>query len=322
MKSTRMVLLQLALLLLFLPAALRPLWEGSQPEIPVAAASSSEAPCTVSVRRGDSTAEMNLEEYVVGVVLAEMPTEFAAEALKAQAVVARTFAWKAATTGGKHGDGSVCTAPACCQGYIAPGEFLQGYGNPQDLEKARSAVWDTAQMVLTYQGNLIEATYFSCASGYTEDAVAVWGSSYPYLTAQRSPEAAKEDCVAFSSACLQDILGVQLGEDAETWFTRWEYTRGMGVASVRIGDKVFSGLQLRRKLGLRSTAFTVSVQNDVIFFHTKGYGHRVGMSQQGADTMAELGSSFEEILAYYYPGTALEKISETDINYEKSTKIN
>lgn len=322
MKSTRMFFLQLALLLLFLPAALRPLWEGAQPEIPVAAASSAEAPCTVSVRQGDSTAEMNLEEYVVGVVLAEMPTEYAMEALKAQAVVARTFAWKAAATGGKHGDGSICTDPACCQGYIAPGEFLQGYGNPRDLEKARSAVQDTAQMVLTYQGKLIEATYFSCASGYTEDAAAVWGSSYPYLTAQESPEAAKEDCVAFSSACLQDILGVQLGEDTETWFTRWEYTRGMGVASVQIGDKEFSGLQLRRKLGLRSTAFTVSVQNDVIFFHTKGYGHRVGMSQQGADTMAELGSSFEEILAYYYPGTALEKISETDINYEKSTKIN
>ena len=320
MKSTRMFLLQLALLLLLLPAALRPLWEGAQPEIPVVAASSAETPCTVSVRQGDSTAEMNLEEYVVGVVLAEMPTEYAMEALKAQAVVARTFAWKAATTGGKHGDGSICTDPACCQGYIAPGKFLQGYGNPQDLEKARSAVGDTAQMVLTYQGKLIEATYFSCASGYTEDAAAVWGSSYPYLTAQESPEAAKEDCVAFSSARLQDILGVQLGEDTETWFTRWEYTRGMGVASVQIGDKEFSGLQLRRKLGLRSTAFTVSLRNDVIFFHTKGYGHRVGMSQQGADTMAELGSSFGEILAYYYPGTALETISETDKNYEKSTK--
>lgn len=310
MKSAKVILLQLALLILFLPAALRPLWESRQPEIQLATASPVRNDCTVSVKLGESNMEMNIEEYIVGVVLAEMPAEFETEALKAQAVVARTFARKASSTGGKHNDSSVCIDSACCQGYISPGNFLQAYGNTQDLEKIRSAVHDTAGKVLTYHGELIEATYFSCASGYTEDAAAVWGNSYPYLTAKKSPEEIEEDNVAFSSAYLQDILNIQLDGSFEDWFTQWEYTEGEGVASVKIGNKIFSGIQLRRILGLRSTAFTVSIQNDVVFFHTKGYGHRVGMSQLGADTMAALGNSFEDILSYYYPGTSLEEITE------------
>ena len=252
---------------------------------------------------------MELEEYVVGVVLAEMPAEYEPEALKAQAVVARTFAWKAACTGGKHG-GAVCTDPACCQGYVAPGQFLQSYGTDADLEKIRAAVSNSAGLVLTYGDELIEATYFSSTAGYTEDAAAVWGSSYPYLVPRESPEQVQEAYTVYSRAWLEKNLGVQLGEDTQSWFSHWEYTAGEGVASVSVGGKCFSGTALRRKLNLRSTVFTVTIQNDAAVFCTRGYGHRVGMSQLGADAMAAAGSTFADILSYYYPGTELEEITD------------
>lgn len=309
MKTTKWLLLQLTLLILFLPAAIRPLLHLEVAEVKLV----EERNAKVTVRRGEEKTEMDLEEYVVGVVLAEMSAEFEPEALKAQAVVARTFAWKAASTGGKHGDGSVCTDSTCCQGYVSPGHFLQAYGTTEGLEKIRTAVDSTARQVLTYRGELIEATYFSSASGYTEDAAAVWGNSYPYLTAQESPEEVVEETTAFSSALLQQTLGTELGEDISTWFTDWQYTAGGGVASVKIGSRTYTGTALRQKLGLHSTAFTVWVENDVVFFQTKGSGHRVGMSQLGADTMAALGEGYEAILAYYYPGTTLESLDELSV---------
>ena len=113
-----------------------------------------------------------MDAYLVGVVLAEMPVWFEEEALKAQAVVARTYALKARLTGGKHGNGSICTQSGCCQAYISEGEFLQKGGTAQNVERVRAAVAQTSDFVLAYNGELIEATYFSCSGGSTEDAVA------------------------------------------------------------------------------------------------------------------------------------------------------
>ena len=165
MKSGKIILLQAALLIFLLPAVLFPFFREGQREIAQAQPPSAPVSYRISVRQGDTNVEMELEEYVVGVVLAEMPAEFELEALKAQAVVARTFAWKAFTTGGKHGDGSVCIDPGCCQGYIAPGHFLQAYGTNEELARVRFAVSASAGQVLTYQGELIEATYFSSTAG-------------------------------------------------------------------------------------------------------------------------------------------------------------
>lgn len=307
MKSRKIIFLRVILLMLLLPAVLRPFFREGQREIARATEPQGQAN-SILVRQAQSQVQMDLEEYVVGVVLAEMPAEFETEALKAQAVVARTFAWKAAVTGGKHGDGSVCIDPSCCQGYVAPGHFLQSFGTDGELEKVRAAVSGSAGLVLTYQGELIEATYFSSTAGYTEDAAAVWGSSYPYLVSTESPEKGDEESVAFSRAYLEKTLAVQLGEDTDSWFTQWEYTSGVGVASVTVGGKSFPGTLLRRKLNLRSTVFTVTIQNDAVVFHTQGYGHRVGMSQLGADAMAAVGSTFEEILTYYYTGAELERL--------------
>lgn len=256
--------------------------------------------------------EMPLEEYLVGVILAELPMSFEEEAKKAQAVVARTYTWKARTTGGKHGDGSVCTDSACCQAYRDEGAYLDDGGTREGLEAAREAVMDTAGMVLTYEGVLIEATYFSCSGGSTEDAVAVWGTDYPYLRATDSPgeEGAAHftETVAFSKEELEGELGVRLGDNPESWFGFTTYTAGGGVNTMRIGGKDFPGTELRKLLGLRSTAFTVQAGENDVTFVTRGYGHRVGMSQYGADAMAAGGSSYGEILAHYYRGTALTRL--------------
>ena len=166
----------------------------------------------VLVRQEDGTvSQMDMDGYLVGVVLAEMPVSFEEEALEAQSVVARTYARKAWETGGKHGDCSVCTRSACCQGYIGDEDYLSQGGTEEGLEKVRAAVAATSGWVLTYEGELIEATYFSCSGGSTEDAAAVWGTEFPYLQAVASPGEEKAahytDTVRFSAGAFQDALG-------------------------------------------------------------------------------------------------------------------
>lgn len=262
----------------------------------------------VAVRTGETVERRDLEDYLVGVVLAEMPASFEPEALKAQAVVARTYTMRAGVTGGKHGDGSVCTDYSCCQAYIDTEHYLQQGGSRESVDRIRSAVEDTAGLVLTYEGELIEATYFSCSGGSTEDAAAVWGTDYPYLQATPSPgeeEAAHyTDTVQFSPEEFQQALGVTLTGNPSGWFGAVTYTEGGGVDTMEIGGKQFKGTELRMLLGLRSTAFTVDAGESVTIT-TRGYGHRVGMSQYGADAMAVTGSGFGEILSYYYRDTVL-----------------
>ena len=265
------------------------------------------------LKQSDGTVEeKDMDAYLVGVVLAEMPASFEPEALKAQAVAARTYTQKAYTTGGKHGDGSVCTDSACCQAYISEADYLAQGGTEEGLEKIRSAVTATSGYVLTYGGELIEATYFSCSGGSTEDAAAVWGVDFPYLQAVASPgeehAAYYTDTVTFTPKQFQAALGAALPGTPKSWFGTTTFTEGGGVAAMTIGGQSYTGTQLRSLLGLRSTAFTVSCGEDVISITTQGYGHRVGMSQYGADAMAVTGSTYAEILAHYYPGTELSKI--------------
>ena len=270
----------------------------------------------ISVRDGDLEMQKDLEEYLVGVVLAEMPASFELEALKAQAVVARTYTMRANATGGKHGDGSVCTDYACCQAYIDPTEYVQRGGTQENLEKIRWAVGSTAGEILTYEGNLIEATYFSCSGGSTEDAMAVWGTDYPYLQSVDSPgeehAAHYSDTVTYTPDQFRSALGVSLSGSPGTWFGEVTYTEGGGVDTMVIGRKTYRGTELRQKLGLRSTAISVSV-GDTITITTKGYGHRVGMSQYGADAMALEGKDYPQILSHYYQGTVLTTL-ETVVN--------
>ena len=280
------------------------------PEESVASETVARVALTAMVKGLDGVSrEMDMDDYITGVVLAEMPAYFEEEALKAQAVVARTYARKAHVTGGKHGDGSTCIHSSCCQGYTAPEAYLESGGTQADLDKIRAAVAATSGWVLTYEGVLIEATYFSCSGGRTEDAEAVWGADFPYLQAVDSPgeedAAYYRDTVRFTAEQFETLLGVDLKGAPEQWFGEMTKTDGGGVDTILIGGQAYKGTRLRSLLGLRSAAFEIAGAEDGVVITTSGFGHRVGMSQYGADAMAVAGHTYREILAHYYQGTAL-----------------
>ena len=260
----------------------------------------------------ETIVSMELESYVVGVVLGEMPAEFELEALKAQAVVARTYTLKRREEGIRHPMGAVCVNSGCCQAYVSPESYLNQGGTQENLTKITSAVEGTYGQVLTYEGELIEATYFSCSGGRTEDAAAVWGGDVPYLQSVVSPgeeHASKFYAeVFFTREKLQEKLGIKLYGGPESWIRGITYTEGGGVAALTIGGCRFTGVELRKLLELNSTAFSVTLKPDGIVLTTLGNGHRVGMSQYGADAMALAGNTFEQILLYYYQGTRIDKI--------------
>ena len=259
---------------------------------------------TVPVYIDGQVKNMSLSEYLTGVLLCEMPGGFHMEAKKAQAVVARTYTLRTTAVKDKHPMQAVCTDPACCQGYRSETEYLSLGGSPAVVEQARLAVAETSGMVLTYQGELIDATYFACSGGQTEDALAVWGSDIPYLQSVESPgeENANhyKDSVQFTPSQFQQALGERFKEEPSQWIQGATYTRGGGVDTMIICGKTYSGTALRSALGLRSTAFTITTDGKILTVTTKGFGHRVGMSQYGADAMAQQGNSFQQILLHYY----------------------
>lgn len=264
---------------------------------------------------GGETVNMPLEDYLVGVVLGEMPAGFEPEALKAQSVVARTYTLRRLdAAASKHNDGAVCTDPACCQAYCGTEEYLAAGNRQADMEKVRTAVAATCGEVLLYGGALIEATYFSCAGDRTEAAVAVWGTDVPYLQSVESPgeeiAAHYVDTVVFTKEEFVRRLGCDGICLSEDWLGETTFTQGGGVRTVEICGRVYKGTQVRQLLGLRSTVFQMTALGDTVTVTTKGYGHRVGMSQYGAQAMALQGCVYEEILAHYYPGTELESWRE------------
>lgn len=262
----------------------------------------------------DGRRTMELDTYLVGVLLGEMPATFETEALRAQAVAARTYTLRHSQSGEKHGKNTVCTDSTCCQAYFDPLDYVAAGGSEETVERMRRAVRDTENQVLFYGGELIEATYFSCAGGATEDAVAVWGEDYPYL--QSVPSLGEEEALyytdkkVFSAEEFQKALGIRLEGAVETWFGQATYTSGGGVETLPICGIPYRGTTLRTLLDLRSTAFAVSVEAGQIVFSTKGSGHRVGMSQYGANAMAKSGKSYRQILTYYYTDVEIVQYGE------------
>ena len=248
-----------------------------------------------------------LEEYVLSVVLSEMPVDFEIEALKAQAVVARTYALRRAEKGWKHASAAVCTRSSCCQGYISLADYLNKGGKETAIDKVRKAIVSTTGIALIYQGKLIDATYFSCSGGLTEDAQAVWGTEVPYLKSVTSPGEEKAthyvDTVQYTSVEFLQKLGLPANNKIK--ITNIEYTEGGGIATVVINSQPFSGTQLRKLLKLRSTSLYITSVGDTVIITSKGYGHRVGMSQYGAEAMAVNGATFDQILTHYYSGVEL-----------------
>lgn len=251
---------------------------------------------------------MTLRQYLLGVMLGELPWDFPPEAQKAQAVVCRTYTLRRLGRG-RHGQADVCTDSQCCQAWQEP----EGVGEKY-LAPARTALEQTDGQVLYYDGELIDATFFSASGGRTEAAVAVWGTDVPYLQTVESPgEEAPYDGeeLVFTPEQCREILRKEapeliLEEDPHTWFGEPVLTSGLGVMSMELGGRLFTGQELRRMFGLRSTAFTVSIRDGAVVFQTRGFGHRVGMSQYGARAMALAGESCAQILTHYYRGVTLE----------------
>lgn len=182
------------------------------------------------------------------------------------------------------------------------------------LTKVSDAVNSTQNQVLTYNGRLIEATYFSCSGGRTEDAQAVWGTEIPYLQAVDSPgeEGATyfTDTVKYSAREFAALLGLVPSGSPASWLGAVTYTDGGGVDTMVIAGRVYKGTTLRQKLDLRSTVFSIVPAGNFVHIFTRGFGHRVGMSQYGAEAMAVSGSDYGQILAHYYPGAVLDTYLE------------
>lgn len=250
--------------------------------------------------------QMSLNDYLTSVVLCEMPADFEFEALKAQAVVARTYALRRNSGKSKHEGAAVCTQSSCCQGYLAVDTYISKGGTQASVDKIQNAVLDTENIVLTYDGELIDATYFSCSGGMTEDAAAVWGEEVPYLQATVSPgeenAAHYKETVKFTLTEFSEALSVSEEELRIRGIESITYTAGGGVDTIRVCQQEFKGTEIREKLKLKSTAFVISVVGNTVTITTKGFGHRVGMSQYGADAMAVEGSTYDEILKHYYQG--------------------
>lgn len=274
--------------------------DSTSPEQPTAPST-----LVIRVRMQDGELEMELERYVIGVVLSEMPGSFSIEALKAQCVAARTYGLRICQEG-RHG-GAVCTDYSCCQGYCPPEEYSS---SREDLSRIIAAAQATEGQVLTYDGVLICATYFSCSGGSTEDAVAVWGTDVPYLQAVESPGEEFADVFSYqiilTAEAFENALCISLPGDPDHWFGPVSYTAGGGVEWMEIGGVSYRGTTLRSLLGLRSTVFSIAVMDNMIVIEVLGFGHRVGMSQYGAEAMALNGSDYRAILSHYYIGTTLE----------------
>lgn len=246
-----------------------------------------------------------LEEYVTGVVCSEMPALFNSEALKAQSVAARTYAMK------KKAYGGILSASTEDQVYKTNDELKAMWGQSFNTyyNKVKFAVEQTSGEVMMYNGKYIDALYFSTSNGRTEDPIYVWNYSAPYLKSVDSKwdvggkfyNATK----TFSKEELSKQLGVNLTSLSQ--ITINSYTIGNRVNSITIASKEFTGVQIRSLLGLRSADFTIKESGDNIIFETKGWGHGVGMSQYGANGMANAGYNYTQILKHYYTGISIVK---------------
>lgn len=263
---------------------------------------------------------MSLTEYLYGVVAAEMPSYFDAEALKVQAVASRTYTLykmlNISFNSSGHGSGGahICTNSGHCQAYISRAEAEKKWGKAyadKIFNAVCPAVDATKGQVLLYDGEPIFSAYHSMSYKFTDDVQNVWGGSYPYLKSVSSPEddsfSGVLDLPTFTSAKFKKYITsqskkVQLSSDPSEWVTDVELNRSGRVQSIVIGGVEFTGRQIQAVFGLRSANFSISYdkETDKFTFAVKGRGHGIGMSQYGANLLAKQGYTYTEILCHYY----------------------
>lgn len=259
---------------------------------------------TVTVYRNNGKIiNLELEEYVLGVVGAEMPASFNIEALKAQAILARTYALKSIKNGKK------LTDTVSTQAYKDNSELQKLWKNDYTkyYEKIKKAVNETKGKVILYNNEYIDAVYHSTSNGKTENSKNVWKNSLPYLVSVDSSwdknvkSYKKETIFEINEFC--NILKLDV-EEAITYEIIHNQTGR--VRQITINNKTFSGTEFRNLLKLRSTDFEIEINDEKVKVTTYGYGHGVGMSQYGANEMAKQGYSYIQILKHYYTGVVIK----------------
>ena len=254
-----------------------------------------------------------MSDYLYCVVASEMPAQFEEEALCAQAVAARSYALCGQP---KHAPARVCTDYHCCQAYSSPEELSARWGEEAEKNAARirAAVEKTKGQVLVWNGEIIFAAFHSSSAGRTEASGEIW-NPFPYLISVESPEtsenvpnfvtAVQSSPLDFRDTVLSKHPEADFTGEEDTWLGAITRDESGRVRSVQLGGVELSGTELRSLFSLRSTAFTLEYTQGVFFFTVTGYGHGVGMSQYGANLMAQQGKSYAEILSHYYPSTEL-----------------
>ncbi len=262
--------------------------------------------------------EISLDDYLLGVVSGEMPATFEQEALNAQAVVARTYTLYMIKNSKKHEEADICDDSNCCQAWITKENRLARWEEDvreENWSKIEKAVYSTKGKVITYDGEVIDAFFHSNSGGITETPAGVWGgTNYPYL---QPVETSGEDAYSqyssevvlskeeFKNKILEKHQDLNIDFNQENCIEIVDYTESNRVKTLKVGNLNLSGVEVRTTLGLRSTNFTFNFEGDNIKFNVIGYGHGVGMSQTGADSMAKQGSNYEEIIKHFYTGVEI-----------------
>lgn len=289
-------------------------------------AAQEEPSITLYDARNEKTVSLKLEEYIFGVVGAEMPASFSIEALKAQAVSARTYAAKRLSAcGGKpcgrHG-ADLCSDSTCCQAWRSRDDLMKQWGQNADFYAAKinEAVQMTAGVVALYGGKPIDALYFSNSGGATEAAQDVFGGDVPYLVSVSSPgeedSAHYSDSFTYTPKAFVKTLNKAFSKanlktsDLSGQIAILSRSEGGRVTKLKLGDVTITGREFRSALGLPSADFTITPSKNEVRVDTKGFGHGVGMSQYGANAMAKDGATYAEILQHYYTGITLGMLDE------------
>lgn len=310
-------------LAIFLLPLMSPHEETLIPAAPQVEEQQIDANTEITLLTGGEVKKLKLDEYLQGVVAAEMPALFPDEALKAQAVAARTYTMKRAseTPAQSHKGAMVCDDPNHCKAYKSLASFAANWGTSQGeyQEKICAAVSETDGEILLYDNEPISAVFHSSSADKTERAADVWGRDVPYL---QSVDSIGDDAApnyeskvhvsldTFRAKVLETYAGANLTGAPEGWFQEIVRSDAGGVMTANVGGVNITGRQLRLMFGLRSTNFTVTASADGVDFATVGYGHGVGMSQYGARGLALQGMEYRAILQHYYTGTALGKIKQ------------
>lgn len=256
----------------------------------------------IPVLINDDIVNIPLEDYIIGVVAGEMPALFELEALKSQAIASRTYAIN------HQRSNEYITATTDDQVYLTDEQMQEKWQDKYDqyYQKIKRAVTETSGLIMTYNHQPIKSYYYSMSNGYTESSLNVFNEQNDYLTIIPSPfDENNSKTVSISKNEFCEKLSIDCQNIS---ISNIEKNKSNRISHIKINNKTFTGIEIRKILSLRSTDFTIEILPSSVTITTKGYGHGVGMSQYGSNNMAKLGYTYEEILKYYYQNIEITSI--------------